>query len=340
MCGQTNTDTTESILSACIEIGKLLTSTLDLPEILARLITMANDFVPAENWSLLLCREESGDLAFEVASGIDIEAVRDIRLPLGKGVAGTVALTGESIFIDNAEDDPRIDREVDRLTGITTRSIACVPLSVGGKTLGVLEVVNLDDMEEFKCRTLPKLRVMADYTAIAIENSRHVNNIRRLTITDEYTGLYNARHLHTFLDSIIAQGIKPIAVAFGDVDNFKTVVDTFGHLKGSSVLREIGKVVRDNLREPDMVFKYGGDEYVIVMPGRNRSEAQYVVETVSEAVRNTPYLTEEQRTVRLSTSFGIALYPYDADTKKDLLLAADHAMYKVKRAVKNQHSAS
>lgn len=323
------------MLSACVEIGKLLTSTLDLEEILGRIMATAGRFVTAQNWSLLLADEVTGELSFQVVVGLDRDTVKDIRLSPGQGVAGLVARSGQPVFVEEAGGDPRVDRQVDRRTGFTTRSIACLPLSVHDKVLGVIEVVNLADMARFRSRELPMLEILADYAAIALENNRCVEKIRRLSLTDEYTGLYNARHLHLYLEQLIARGVSPIAVAFVDIDCFKEVVDTYGHLKGSHVLKEIGRAMQRRMGAGDVLVKYGGDEYVVVMPGRDGDDALVVVEALRRAVRDGTYLADEPEPVRVTASFGLAVYPTDAAGKKELLLAADHAMYRIKRETKD-----
>ncbi len=157
-------------------------------------------------------------------------------------------------------------------------------------------------------------------------------------VTDEYTGLRNARYLHQILDELTQKDPTSkdvFAVVFVDVDNFKQVVDRHGHLLGSQVLKEIGESISTCLGEKDILVKYGGDEYVIVLPGRNKQAAVGLTQKILEVVRRSSYLKSERDPVRVTASFGIAVYPEDAQTKKDLLLLADHCMYDVKRASKN-----
>jgi len=325
-------------LMACLEVGKLLTSTRELDEILALIVSKLSQLIEAENWSLMLRDEESGELTFEVVVGIDADVVRDMRLTRGQGIAGHVAETGEPLFLADVRSDPRFHRDVDAKTGFTTQSIACVPLRTHGRVLGVIEVINVRDMAWFESRDLPILTVFADYAAIAIENCRYVERIERMSVTDEYTGLHNARHLHVILDGLIEEADDrgtPIAVAFVDVDDFKAVVDTYGHLSGSQVLKEIGETIGSCLSETDVLVKYGGDEYVIVMPGRSKPEAAELAREMLEAVRAATYLESEGSPIKVTASFGIGVYPEDAQTKKHLLILADDSMYRVKESTKN-----
>jgi len=336
--GETATGLEKRLVMACLEVGKLLTSTLDLDEILRLILVKMSELIPAGPWSLLLKDPETGELTFKIIVGVDQERVAGIRIAKGEGIAGYVAESGESLFIEDVHRDPRFFPWVDEMTGFTTRSIVCVPLRIRGRIPGVIEVVNVSDIPLFKARYLPVLTILADYAAIAIENARFVSRIRQMSITDEYTGLYNARYLHQKLDEALSgegPGERGVAVVFVDLDDFKRVVDTYGHLLGSQVLKEVGRTMASCLRPGDLLFKYGGDEYVILLSGCVKEEARALVRGVLEKIRETPYLQEEDRPVRLTASFGIAVYPEDAGNKKDLLLLADQAMYSVKASTKN-----
>jgi len=326
------------VLVSCVQIGKLLTSTLDLKQILEHIMLKVSQLVQAQNWSLLLLDELSGCLTFEVVVGIEKEKVTDIKIQLGEGIAGLVAQSGETIFVPDAEHDTRVYKKIDQLTGFITKSIVCLPLKIHGKILGVIEIINVDNFEGFKKRDLPVLSILMDYAAIAIENSQYFSKIQRMSITDEYTGLYNARYLHNILEKLIKESEEAgheLAVVFMDVDNFKNVVDTYGHLCGSQVLQEIGITILGCLTKDDILIKYGGDEYIIILPNRNKKSAKNQVRKILDTIRESTYLNNEKQPIKLTSSSGIAMFPADAKNKKDLLLVADNMMYQIKRKSKN-----
>jgi diguanylate cyclase (GGDEF)-like protein len=311
-------------LLACLEVGKLLASTLSLEEILELSMTKVSQLIDAQNWSLLLKDENSGELTFEIVVGLRKEVIKGVRLAPGEGIAGHVTETSKSMSISNVQSEPRFSKKVDELTGFTTKCISCIPLQIHGKILGAIEIINVRDMGSFESKHLPILTILADYAAIAIENSRLFSKIQRMSITDEYTGLYNARHLHQVLDDLIQKG--------PDQEQIFAVV---GHLMGSRALREIGQTISSCLSERDILVKYGGDEYVIILPDKNRQQAMNLIEKILQAVRISSYLTSGADQVKVTASFGVAMYPEDARTGRDLLILADNAMYTVKRSTKD-----
>jgi diguanylate cyclase (GGDEF)-like protein len=325
-------------LMACLEVGKLLTSTMDLKEILRLIMNKVTQLIDAQNWSLCLRNPATGELTFEIVVGIHENLIKGLSLAPGEGIAGHVAETGTPLFIANVQKDPRFTPRIDALTEFRTESIVCLPLKNRGRVLGVIEIINVRDMDRFESHDYPVLSILGDYAAIAIENARYLDQMEQMGITDEYTGLRNARYLHQTLDQLTREGPARkdvFAVVFVDVDNFKKVVDSHGHLLGSQVLKEIGETISTCLGGKDILAKYGGDEYVIILPGRDKQAAIDLIQKILQALRASTYLKSEPNPVRVTASFGIAVYPEDAQTKKDLLLLADHCMYEIKKANKD-----
>ena len=150
---------------------------------------------------------------------------------------------------------------------------------------------------------------------------------------DNLTDLYNTRYLYKKLDKLIAQSKEtaaPFSLVFLDMDNFKHIVDTYGHLNGSQALREVAKTFLDTLTEPAFGVTYGGDEFVLVLPGTGKKEALEYAQRVRARMKETTYLTGRGLEVRMSASFGIATYPNDAGDRESLLALADEAMFRIK----------
>lgn len=322
-------------LIACLEIGKLLTSTLDHKKIFEHIMARGSRLIKAEHWSLLLRDEETGNLKFEIVVGADKTLFEKIVLVPGKSIAAHVAQTGKPMFVPDVTTEPRFNPGIDTTTGFKTRSIVCIPLATHGKVTGVIEIINVENLDFFSAQEYAILSILADYAAIAIENSRYVSRITELNITDEYTGLYNARYMHDFLDRFFdapdCRNLN-IAAVFVDVDNFKQVVDAHGHLQGSDILKQIGHTIRSGLSDQDRLIKYGGDEYIMILPGRDKSTARQIASGISRRISQTPYRVDDGRDIRVTASFGIAAVPEDATDKKELLIAADNALFKVKNS--------
>ncbi|MFW5855140.1 MAG: diguanylate cyclase [Thermodesulfobacteriota bacterium] len=161
---------------------------------------------------------------------------------------------------------------------------------------------------------------------------------RHLAIHDSLTGLYNTRHLYRALEDLIVEsraGDTPFSLIFMDMDNFKRVVDTYGHLNGSQVLKEVAETIAACLTEPAFGVAYGGDEFVIVLPGRDKDQAREKAEEIRRRMKETVYLSSRGHAVHLHASFGIAAFPEDASDLSAILALADQAMFHVKEKGKD-----
>jgi diguanylate cyclase (GGDEF)-like protein len=319
------------------DVAKALTSSLDLDSILQTIMEkMAEHFRP-DTWSLLMVDERQSELYFAIAVGEAAEALKDVRLKMGEGIAGWVAKHGEQVILEDAAQDPRFARRVDEVTGSETRSVVCIPLRSRLRVLGVIQLVNLD-LRQFNEPEVFFLRALCDYAAIAIENARWVEKIQELTITDDCTGLYNARHLYKTLETEVYRSSRfgyEFSVLFIDLDHFKSVNDTHGHLIGSKLLAEIGYLVKAQLRLIDFAFRYGGDEFVVLLPQTGKDQALVVAKRLREALRASSFCANEGLHLKVSASIGLATYPHDARDAHDIIRQADEMMYLVKNTTRD-----
>jgi diguanylate cyclase (GGDEF)-like protein len=302
-------------LSLFHEVGKTLASTLDLQKILQTIMEKISDFLHPDTWSLLMIEEKTQELYFEIAIGAGANSLKDLRLKMGEGIAGWVAEHAEPVLIEDVKTDPRFSAKFDDLTQINTQSVVCVPKE-----------------------DVPILKNLADYAAIALENARYVQRIQELTITDDCTSLYNARHLHFVLDAEIYRSNRynyEFSLIFIDLDHFKQVNDTHGHLIGSKLLFMIGDIVKGHLRLIDYAFRYGGDEFVVLLPQTPKESALMVVRRIKDLLNARLFFSEENLNIKVTASFGVASFPGDARTRKDILRMADEAMYLVKNSTRN-----
>jgi len=339
---QINTNSEHSIrlkqLETFNEIGKALTSTLNLKGVLRVVMEKISQLIQPRNWSLLLVDDEKDELYFEIAVGEGVDRIKNVRLRIGEGIAGWVAKEGIPLLVPDVNKDPRFCKKIDEMSKFLTRSIICVPLKSKGKVLGVIELLNKEEEGRFEEEDLTLLTTLADYTAIAIENARYLQKVEELTITDDLTKLYNQRYLFRLLDYEVERAKRyktNIAMIFFDIDGFKRVNDTYGHLCGSKVLVEVARLIMSILRKTDMACRYGGDEFIIIMPQASKTQAYILAEKIRGLINNHRFLKEEGINIQLTASFGVASIPEDAADKNELIHLADQAMYQIKADTKN-----
>src|SRR4051812_25397480 len=248
-------------------LARSLTESFDLDSILRTILDHMERFIDAELWTLLMLDQSSQELYYALAAGGEEASLRDLRVKVGEGVAGWVAQHGETLIVPEALDDPRLQTPVAaRLRKV--RSVIALPLRGRKGTHGVIEILN-PRPGQLTDYSIAFLHILADHAAIAIENAHDVARIQQLTITDDTTGLFNVRHLYDKLGRELERGQRegrPVSLAFIDLDQFKLVNDVHGHLVGSELLARAGRCLQELSRKQDYCFRYGGDEFVIMMP--------------------------------------------------------------------------
>src|SRR3954471_14896136 len=316
------------------DVAKALTSSLNLDSILQTIMDKMAVFFRPDTWSLLMVDEQKDELYFAIAVGDAAETLKTVRLKVGEGIAGWVARHGESLIVPDVYNDPRFAKRIDEMTKWKTRSIICVPLQSKHRVLGVIQLINCA-MESFGEQEMFFLHALCDYAAIAIDNARAVEKIQELTITDDCTGLYNARHLYKTLEAEVYRSQRfsyEFSVVFLDLDHFKQVNDIHGHLVGSRLLHEIGYRIKACLRLIDYAFRYGGDEFVILLPQTDKHSALVVAKRIQEMMRKTVFLAEDGLNLNVRCSTGLATYPEDAKSSHEIIRQADEMMYMVKNS--------
>jgi diguanylate cyclase (GGDEF)-like protein len=268
--------------------------------------------------------------------GAAAETLSTARLKVGEGIAGWVARHGQALIVPDVQADPRFSSRLDEMTRFRTRSIICVPLRSKHRVLGVIQLVNANvEMSE---QEMFFLQALCDYAAISIENARSVEKIQELTITDDCTGLFNARHLHKTLETEVYRSARfgyQFSMIFIDLDHFKSVNDTHGHLVGSRLLAEVGYLIKAQLRLIDFAFRYGGDEFVVLLPQTTKDQAVVVATRLQESLRGGTFCIEQSLNLKVRASMGLATFPHDAQTPQDIIRQADEMMYVVKNTTRD-----
>lgn len=311
-------------------LARSLASSFDLDTILRTILEHMERMVDAELWMLLMLDEDRQELHYAIAAGQAQEALRGLRVKVGEGVAGWVAEHGETLIVPEAFNDPRVKAQSAR--GLpAVRSLIALPLRGRKGTHGVIEILN--PRAEMSDYTIAFLHILADHAAIAIENAHDVARIQQLTIADDTTGLFNVRHLYDVLGRELNRAKKlnlPLSLAFLDLDRFKLVNDTHGHLIGSELLASAGRRLQELSRQHDLCFRYGGDEFVILMPETGAQTALEVVRSLHRELMNTQFRMKNGLNLKVSASVGLASAPDDGTIVHGIIGTADARMYTVK----------
>ncbi|MEO0126863.1 MAG: diguanylate cyclase [candidate division WOR-3 bacterium] len=341
----TNLKTVESLkrkikeMETLNEIVRAINSSLEPKEILKIIMEKTADFIRAEGWSILLIDKDRQELVFEAAAGEAGEKLIGMRLKINQGVAGWVARTGKSLIVEDVSKDPRFYDGVDKKTKFTTKSILCVPMKSRDEIIGVVEVINKIGGEPFTKDDLEIFENLVQHVTIALRNAQIYRKMEETSITDDLTKLYNTRYCNQKLDELIKERVKTkgkISLIFFDVDFFKLVDDNYGHLVGSETLRLIGERARSVIRERDIAVRYGGDEYIIILPDTDKPTAAIIAERIRKTIEEKPFPAQDGKYFNVSVTLGVATFPEDALSRDELIGRADKAMYQGKMTGRNK----
>ncbi|MEU4570548.1 diguanylate cyclase [Micromonospora sp. NPDC023956] len=337
-------------------LGDTLASTHDLDRILRVILHSAIAATGARSGAVLLVEEEDGVLVGRCATGPDGDDTPEpaaLRVPVGSGVVGAVAATGEPrrgrVEPDDGPPGGPGDRTYVAVPFAAPGATADVPgrAAVTGEaapgTLGVLVLYDRLGAEGFDDDDLVTLRTFAGHAAVAVENVRVHEEAQRLSLTDPLTGLWNYRYLRDSIRREVERASRfgrMLSVLALDLDLFKKVNDTYGHAVGDAVLVEFARRVRGEIREVDLAFRQGGEEFVLLLPETDARGAAIVAERLGTVVRDVPVETESHSGVpgaapvriAVTVSVGIAVYPDHGSTAQQVLDAADEALYAAKAA--------
>lgn len=314
-------------------LTRSLTSSFDLDTILRTILEHMEDTVEAELWTLLMLEEGGEALYYALAAGEQQQALRGLRVRMGEGVAGWVAEHGETLIVPEASQDPRL-QEQNSARPPMVRSVIALPLRGRKGTQGVIEIYN-PRAEQMTDYAIAFLHILADHAAIAMENAQDVARIQQLTITDDTTGLYNVRHLYDVLNRTLNEDLaagKPLSLFFLDLDHFKWVNDEHGHLAGSELLARVGQTLQQLSRKQDICFRYGGDEFVVLLPETSKTDAAQQAQHLLRELMKTHFVLQHGPVLQMSASVGLATAPDDGVDMHSIIGRADARMYEVKNS--------
>lgn len=321
-----------------LRAASVLNSSLDVDVVLRELLTGLDRLLQPTHWSLLLRDEATGELVFTLVRGEAHPQLMERRLGPDEGIAGWVATNDQALLIPDVAEDPRFSSRMDMLSGFRTRSVVAVPLRVRDRCIGVLELINTLGGRVFDGGDVEILQSYADFAAVAIHNARTHEAIVELSKNDPLTGLRNSQHFIACVEEAIAAG-EPFAIVFFDMDRFKALVDTHGHVRGSAALAEVGRWLHAQLGPDEIGCRFGGDEFALLFPRMDSAGAEARCRDLEQRITARTFLDGDGISASLGASFGAAAFPADGRTAAALLHLADERMYRSKRERKRAREA-
>ncbi len=322
-------------LERLIEINTFITNSLDKKVVLQRILTQIRELINCERSSILLVDTEANQLRFAFLSKEEEgEILQDEGIDMGEGIAGTVWQNGNPVVINDAQNDPRFLKRVDKKMNVETGTLIAVPLTVNGVIIGVIEAIN-KNRGIFSPFDLKILQYISTQSAIAIKNA----DLYDMAITDGMTKLF----IHKYFRERLAEewnrshrNNRNLSIAMFDIDRFKGFNDTYGHQAGDRVIIELARILKENSRSVDIPCRYGGEEFVVILPDTSREQAEVVVERIRKVVEDTK-IFHEGKTLSMTISCGIATIP-DLAPKgiDDFINMADSALYSSKENGRNR----
>jgi len=320
---KTQLERRETLLEAVREAN----ASLDPKKVAGWLVHQMRSWVPAPCW-VVIARDMKGDLAAIADEGL----TPDLMPSLWMAAQWVMRHGSELLSADLAKDSGK--------PGVVGTAIA-FPLVCRNRTIGV--VIGLDPLPSTAAPVLGAplslaMRSVLEPPAIALDNALSLQRTEAVSVTDDLTGLYNSRYLNLVLrreSKRASRSGRPLSLLFLDLDGFKQVNDTHGHLAGSKALVEAAAIIRGSARETDVAARFGGDEFSVVLPDTGREGAVSVAERIRDRIGACQFLASDGLSIHLTASIGVATLPDVAASAEELIRAADVAMYRVKDAGKN-----
>ena len=307
---------------------RAVNSSLEPEKVAEALLIQAAEWIPAPAW-LVIAVDGGGRTRLMAANGLTppLESC-------AHAVGNWVMRSGEVFTSASVGEDRRV---------LDKAEVAAVgfPLDCRGRTIGALVAIDKTAAQtkpKFAAATISALLAGIEPGAIALDNALRVQRAEALSLTDDLTQLYNSRFLSQVLrreTKRASRSGRPLSLLFVDLDGFKAVNDTHGHLFGSRALVEAASVIRASARETDMVARFGGDEFALILPDTGSEGAAAVGDRVRERIAAFRFLQGDGLSIKLTVSVGVATLPDVAGSADELIQAADDAMYWVKEHGKN-----
>jgi diguanylate cyclase (GGDEF)-like protein/PAS domain S-box-containing protein len=312
------------------KIWSLVNSSLDLKNILQSTTSIVMECLGLSSSAILLLDRETQELRLVACNVFTQEDLDKVVYKIGQGPPGIIAEQRKPLYIANLHEDELSDEFV-RVRHNPKSSIG-YPLLYKDELLGVI-AFDANTVRPFSEHEKALFQIIADDVALAIYNAQIVAKLELLSVSDGLTGLYNHRYFQERLveeTNIAAMNENNLSLLFIDIDYFKSFNDSFGHPQGDEVLKIIASLIKANVRAEDIVCRYGGEEFSVILKGCHKNRAIITANRIRIACENYGFFVNELLQKKgITVSIGVASYP-EAKTNKELILAADKALYKAK----------
>src|SRR5437660_699636 len=310
-------------------ISKTAISSEDAEQMLADIVAEIQKAFRFDHIGIGILDYVTKEIEIKAEAGSTAQA-KGKRIPLGTGVVGRVARSNERALVQKADEG--------HLPGILpeSRAVLCIPITYGESLLGVLNVESREE-NAFSEQDVLIMSTLADLLATALHNAFIFQKLQQQSITDGLTGIKTRRFFWEALTSEwkrASRSGRPFSVVLIDLDKFKEVNDTFGHLEGDLVLARVGRLLEQRCRQSNVVARYGGDEFIILMPETGVEQARSLAERLRLWLAQDAMLAEHA----ITGSFGVASFPAHGFSAEDIIRVADAGMYSAKHAGGNRVS--
>ncbi len=321
-----------------IEVAQSVVSTIDLDSVLQSILLSAMKFAATPAGSIALYEIKRNELTLHTHAGLSAAFVKNERWEVKPGGLTEQTLKADEVqCIEDTAATSYFDNPIAEAEGI--KSVICIPLKVHG---GVVGILYLDDFvpRRFDPEKLQLLVVLGSVAALAVYNAKLHTRTRLLAITDALTGLHNHRYFQEMFEQELERAKryeKPLSLVLLDVDDFKKFNDVYGHADGDRILATIGKIITKTLRRVDFAFRYGGEEFVVLLPETRLESALQVAERLRERIETETATVLPRKIDRgVTVSVGAVFYPGDGTTREELFDAVDRLLYRAKETGKNR----
>lgn len=310
------------------ELALILNSSHDIDDIIMQSAVNFNEITKSIGCHILFTKQIRDSLKLETAIHAGPKA-----FPAGadetKGISGMAFNTGEIIIVSDAEHDPRVQKKIQQHFG--HKSVLAVPIKVKGKIIGVITVYSLNK-DNYSVEDGQFLLMLGTHLGMAVENAKLMRELEMASITDPLTNAYNYRYFHRELKQIAKNFInKQTALIMLDVNDFKLINDTYGHICGDRMLCNLSNIIKANIKESDIVARYAGDEFSVIMPVTCLEKAYENAIRIERALAEQVFEYEGHK-IRMTISWGIAC-AYGQEINRNInhfIDLADRKLYEMK----------